>query len=233
MVDGRRIFVNTGALIRIDDAESDHRCAGARDRPHRRRPPVAPARRTGASADSGADQHAARRGGDGRRRRIERAGQAGAAHDHRHPASRDALAALLSARARGAGRPRRREVPRPRPVNPRRACTKPSSASPTSRCSPRVTPILTRSRIRCRPSVSRRSPEIARTSPNWEKKDPPELQARHDMMRAKLSGFMEPPQTVARRYPLERHLASRALCACDLDLSPFRLCARPLLRSTR
>lgn len=44
--------------------------------------------------------------------------------------------------------------------------------------------------------------EIARTSPNWEKKDPPELQARHDMMRAKLSGFMEAPQTVARRYPL-------------------------------
>ena len=44
--------------------------------------------------------------------------------------------------------------------------------------------------------------EISRSSPNWEKKDPPELQARHDMMRAKLSGFMEPPQTVARRYPL-------------------------------
>jgi predicted Zn-dependent protease len=43
--------------------------------------------------------------------------------------------------------------------------------------------------------------EIARTSPIWEKKDPPELQARHDMMRAKLSGFMETPQTVARRYP--------------------------------
>jgi predicted Zn-dependent protease len=43
--------------------------------------------------------------------------------------------------------------------------------------------------------------EIARTSPNWDKKDSPELQARHDMMRAKLSGFMDPPQTVARRYP--------------------------------
>ena len=44
--------------------------------------------------------------------------------------------------------------------------------------------------------------EISRSSPIWDKKDPPELQARHDMMRAKLSGFMEPPQTVARRYPL-------------------------------
>ena len=64
--------------------------------------------------------------------------------------------------------------------------------------------------------------EIARTSPNWDKKDPPELQARHDMMRAKLSGFMEAPQT--RRAPLsaERHLAAGPLCARDRDLSPFR-----------
>jgi predicted Zn-dependent protease len=37
--------------------------------------------------------------------------------------------------------------------------------------------------------------EIAKTSPNWEKKDPPELQARHDLMRAKLFGFMERPDT--------------------------------------
>jgi predicted Zn-dependent protease len=42
---------------------------------------------------------------------------------------------------------------------------------------------------------------IARTSPYWEKKDSTELQARHDLMRAKLSGFMERPDTVARRYP--------------------------------
>jgi predicted Zn-dependent protease len=43
--------------------------------------------------------------------------------------------------------------------------------------------------------------EIAKTSPNWEKKDPPELQARHDLMRAKLFGFMERPDTLLRRYP--------------------------------
>jgi len=43
---------------------------------------------------------------------------------------------------------------------------------------------------------------IAKTSPYWDKKDSPELQLRHDMMRAKLSGFMERPDTVARRYPL-------------------------------
>jgi len=43
--------------------------------------------------------------------------------------------------------------------------------------------------------------EVAKSSPYWDKKDPPELQARHDLMRAKLSGFLERPDTVARRYP--------------------------------
>ncbi len=36
----------------------------------------------------------------------------------------------------------------------------------------------------------------------WDKKDPPELQFRHDMMRAKLYGFMDRPNEVLRRYPL-------------------------------
>src|SRR5437588_2832768 len=39
--------------------------------------------------------------------------------------------------------------------------------------------------------------EIAKISPYWDKKDPPELQARHDMMRAKLSGYPEPPAPAA------------------------------------
>ena len=43
---------------------------------------------------------------------------------------------------------------------------------------------------------------IAKNSPNWDKKDPPELQLRHDMMRAKLTGFLDRGDTVARRYPL-------------------------------
>jgi len=42
----------------------------------------------------------------------------------------------------------------------------------------------------------------AKASPYWDRKDPPELQMRHDMIRAKLSGFLEAPGTVARRYPL-------------------------------
>lgn len=43
--------------------------------------------------------------------------------------------------------------------------------------------------------------EIAGVNKYWDKKDPAELQLRHDMMRAKLSGFMEQPATIARRYP--------------------------------
>src|ERR1700719_2808095 len=44
--------------------------------------------------------------------------------------------------------------------------------------------------------------EIARSSPYWEKKDDAALQMRHDMVRAKISAFMERPETVYRRYPL-------------------------------
>src|SRR6186997_1869855 len=46
---------------------------------------------------------------------------------------------------------------------------------------------------------------VAKASPYWDRKDPPELQLRHDMMRAKLSGFLERPDTVARRYPANDH----------------------------
>ncbi|MBN8970011.1 MAG: M48 family metallopeptidase [Rhizobiales bacterium] len=43
--------------------------------------------------------------------------------------------------------------------------------------------------------------QLAKSSPYWDKKDPPALQHRHDMMRAKVSGFMERAETVYRRYP--------------------------------
>ena len=42
--------------------------------------------------------------------------------------------------------------------------------------------------------------ELVKT-PYWAKKDPPELQFRHDMMRAKLFGFTERPATVMAHYP--------------------------------
>ncbi|MCK1299976.1 MULTISPECIES: M48 family metalloprotease [unclassified Bradyrhizobium] len=44
--------------------------------------------------------------------------------------------------------------------------------------------------------------EFASSSPYWDKKDDPALQLRHDMVRAKISAFMERPETVYRRYPL-------------------------------
>jgi predicted Zn-dependent protease len=44
--------------------------------------------------------------------------------------------------------------------------------------------------------------ELARSSPYWDKKDDPALQLRHDMMRAKISAFMERQDTVYRRYPM-------------------------------
>ena len=47
--------------------------------------------------------------------------------------------------------------------------------------------------------------EIARSSPYWDKKDDPALQMRHDMMRAKISAFMERQDTVYRRYPLSNN----------------------------
>ncbi|MBO0754064.1 MAG: M48 family metallopeptidase, partial [Bradyrhizobiaceae bacterium] len=51
---------------------------------------------------------------------------------------------------------------------------------------------------------------IARPSPYWNKKDPPELQLRHDLMRAKLFGYLEAPDTLMRRYPLSNtSLAAR------------------------
>ena len=51
---------------------------------------------------------------------------------------------------------------------------------------------------------------MARASPYWDTKDSPALQARHDLMRAKLYGFLERPDTLARRYPLSNNsLAAR------------------------
>jgi predicted Zn-dependent protease len=43
--------------------------------------------------------------------------------------------------------------------------------------------------------------ELVKTSPYWDKKDPPELQARHDLMRAKLYGYMDRSGVSMNRYP--------------------------------
>ena len=43
--------------------------------------------------------------------------------------------------------------------------------------------------------------EQAERSPNYGVKDSPQLQLRHDMMRAKLAGYLDRPQVVLNRYP--------------------------------
>jgi predicted Zn-dependent protease len=43
--------------------------------------------------------------------------------------------------------------------------------------------------------------ELVAKSPYVNAKDPPELQLRHDMVRAKISGYLERPQAVFNRYP--------------------------------
>ena len=44
--------------------------------------------------------------------------------------------------------------------------------------------------------------QLVETSPYYNTEDPPQLQHRHDMMRAKLSGYMEAPSIVFNRYPV-------------------------------
>src|SRR5689334_11939459 len=52
--------------------------------------------------------------------------------------------------------------------------------------------------------------QLAKASPYWSKTDSAELQQRHDLMRAKLYGFLDRADTIARRYPLNDHsLAAR------------------------
>jgi len=41
----------------------------------------------------------------------------------------------------------------------------------------------------------------AQSSPHWNARDPAPLQLRHDMMRAKISGYLDRPQIVFNRYP--------------------------------
>jgi predicted Zn-dependent protease len=43
--------------------------------------------------------------------------------------------------------------------------------------------------------------ELVQNSPYYNVTDPPQLQLRHDMMRAKLAGYLERPQVVFNRYP--------------------------------
>lgn len=44
--------------------------------------------------------------------------------------------------------------------------------------------------------------QLVRNSKHYSTEDSPELQQRHDLMRAKLAGYLEPPRVVFNRYPV-------------------------------
>ena len=114
--------------------------------------------------------------------------------------------ALLSAPAGGKRRPRRREIPdRDRPVRQGhvRNLQAVHQRQPVRRARRRSLCAVASDAGRAR----RRAREMARASPYWDKKDDPALQMRHDMMRAKISAFMErpghrlPPLSAVRHQP--------------------------------
>ncbi|MGF1651480.1 MAG: M48 family metalloprotease [Hyphomicrobiaceae bacterium] len=43
--------------------------------------------------------------------------------------------------------------------------------------------------------------QLVETSPHFERRDPPELQLRHDLVRAKISGYLDSPAATFGRYP--------------------------------
>ena len=99
-------------------------------------------------------------------------------------------------------------------------------------CSPRTTPIRT---LQSHPMPADRVAALeilAKASPNWDKKDPPELQLRHDLMRAKLTGFLDRGDTVARRYPLRATPACRRATRARSQPTAMPICAPPSSRST-
>ncbi len=98
------------------------------------------------------------------------------------------------------------------------------AAGQRSRCSIRAISILICSRHPMPPERVAALEALAKASPYFDRKDSPELQLRHDMMRAKLSGFLDRPDTVYAPLSARRPQPAGALCPRHLDLSP-RQCA--------
>ncbi|HEX2555368.1 MAG TPA: M48 family metalloprotease [Microvirga sp.] len=64
---------------------------------------------------------------------------------------------------------------------------------------------------------------LAKQSPHFAAKDPAALQARHDLMRAKLFGFIERPETVLRRYPPHNTSAAARYARAVMDYRSGRM----------
>jgi predicted Zn-dependent protease len=71
----------------------------------------------------------------------------------------------------------------------------------------------------------------AQQSPYWDAADSPDVQLRHDMMRAKLAGFIESPGMVERRYPRsDKSLPARYARAIAASRSGSTRAAVPLVQ---
>ncbi|MBI2719931.1 MAG: M48 family metallopeptidase [Rhizobiales bacterium] len=74
--------------------------------------------------------------------------------------------------------------------------------------------------------------EAAKQSPYFDAPDPPQLVLRHQLMQAKLTGFLEPSATVFQRYPrTDNSLASRYARSISMFRSGDTGNAVPIIRS--
>ena len=231
VMDGRHIFINAGALfdaktpneiIGVFAHETGHLAGGHLPRLREQLATAQTASIIAMLAGVGAMVAGARSGGVRRYRRRRDPGAA---------VGDPALAARLCAHPGRPGRPCRREIPqRHRPVGRAAWSNLFKRLSNESLFNSRyIDPYL---QTHPMPADRVAALEVlAKASPYFDRKDSPELQLRHDMMRAKLSGFLDRPDTVARRYPLGDHsLPARYARA----ISTYRHadCARRSRRST-
>ena len=222
-MDGRRIFINTGALMEATTpnqiigvlAHETGHIAGGHLARLREQLAAAQTRRSSPCCSASArwsPAHAPgrQRPGRGRRRR-----------DHGAAGIDPPLAALLSAQPGRTGRPRRREVPhRDRAIvqghvrdlqAPRRS----------DRCSRRAAPTPICSRTRCRRSASRpcrrsRAPALLGQEGSAGAAAAPRHDARQDLRLHGAAGHG------AAALSAERHEPAGALCPRHLDLPPCR-----------
>ena len=209
-VAGRRMFINTGALLQGRDAERDHRRHRARGRPHRRRPPGPAARAAGARPDHGDHRRPARR--RRRRRRCRRQpGRPGAGRRRPGmPAAANAPAAACSATSA------REEATADRSAITYLEATG-QSAKGMLTTFERFQSALSLSGAQVDPyQISHPMPrdrianleELAKKSPYFDRVDPPELQQRHDMMRAKIAVYTQGQAAAHAAVPQGRRRAS-------------------------
>ena len=119
------------------------------------------------------------------------------------------------------GRPGRRRLPQRHQAVRQAACSRRSSSWPSKLIGVQgINPYLQTHPLPQQRLVQLRA--LVTASPYYNNTDPPELQFRHDLMKAKLFGFLDDPQTVFNRYPADRPEPARALRQGDRHLPQVR-----------